>query len=193
MSISLPFSRFFLLIALTVLSACATTNIPAGNCPADRQALENCPPLSAVDDPELNDWYRHRAALPSRLSEEDPIALGIEAQIPVQDARAKFLGSSEEEARGSGGTYSASAQARYNLALCQHRLGHIEAALEAYRRALEDAPQSADAHAGVGVALWQLGQPVEAAAELRRALVLKPAHEQARVNLDRLLTSGDAV
>ena len=102
-------------------------------------------------------------------------------------------GSSEEEARGSGGTYSASAQARYNLALCQHRLGHIEAALEAYRRALEDAPQSADAHAGVGVALWQLGQPVEAAAELRRALVLKPAHEQARVNLDRLLTSGDAV
>jgi len=96
--VSLPYSRFLLLVTLTVLSACATTNIPSDKCPADRQALENCPPLEAVDDPELNDWYRLRAALPGRLSGEDPIALGIEAQIPVQDARAKMLGSSEEEA-----------------------------------------------------------------------------------------------
>ena len=98
MIVSLPYSRLFLLVTLAVLSACATTNIPADHCSADRQALENCPPLGAVDDPELNDWYRLRAALPSRLSEEDPIALGIEAQIPVQDARAKFLGSGEGEA-----------------------------------------------------------------------------------------------
>jgi putative cardiolipin synthase len=97
-TVSLPYSRLFLLLTLAVLSACATTNIPADQCPVDRQALENCPPLEAVDDPELNNWYRYRAALPSRLSGEDPIALGIEAQIPVQNARAKFLGSSEEGA-----------------------------------------------------------------------------------------------
>lgn len=98
MRVSLLYTRLLLLIILAMLSACATTNIPADHCPVDRQALENCPPLGAVDDPELNDWYRHRAALPSKFSEEDPIALGIEAQIPVQGARAKFLGSSEEEA-----------------------------------------------------------------------------------------------
>jgi len=84
--------------ALAVLSGCITTNIPSDKCPADRQALENCPPLEAVDDPELNEWYGGRVALPRKLSKEDPIALGIEAQIPVQDARAKMLGSSEEEA-----------------------------------------------------------------------------------------------
>ena len=98
MKVLQPYSRVLLLVILAVLSACATTNIPAHKCPPDRQALENCPPLEAVDDPELNNWYRSRAALPHKLSEQDPMALGIEAQIPVQDARAKMLGSSEEDA-----------------------------------------------------------------------------------------------
>ncbi len=87
-----------LLPLLILLASCASTTIPAGQCPPDRQPLENCPPPDAIDDPELNEWYRIRTHLPSGELERDPIALGIEAQIPVQNARAKLLGSSEEDA-----------------------------------------------------------------------------------------------
>ncbi len=60
--------RLLMLSAILVISACATTTIPADKCPGDRQTLENCPPLDAVDDPELNAWYDARIALPARLS-----------------------------------------------------------------------------------------------------------------------------
>ena len=56
--------RLALLALLAMLPACATTTISAGKCPPDRQALENCPPLDAVDDPDLNAWYDARTALP---------------------------------------------------------------------------------------------------------------------------------
>jgi hypothetical protein len=87
-----------LITALCLVTGCATTDIPADKCPPDRQALENCPPPEAIDDPGLNAWYDARTALPARLSHADPISLGIESQIPVQGARAKLLGSSEDEA-----------------------------------------------------------------------------------------------
>ncbi|QFU74348.1 phospholipase [Halioglobus maricola] len=90
--------RFSLLFLVVFLHACATTDIPANQCPADRQALENCPPLDAVDDPELNAWYDARTRLPPKFEGRDSLELGIEAQIPVQNARAKLLGSSEVEA-----------------------------------------------------------------------------------------------
>lgn len=96
-NLTLP-CRLLAMAALVTLTACATTSIPADKCPADRQSLENCPPLDAVDDPELNAWYDLRTQLPDEAAGADPIALGIEAQIPVQGARAKLLGSSEEEA-----------------------------------------------------------------------------------------------
>ncbi len=90
--------RFLLLVLLGTISACATTTIPADKCPADRLPLENCPPLEAVEDPELNKWYQTRTQLRARDSGSNPIDLGVEAQIPVQGARAKLLGSSEVEA-----------------------------------------------------------------------------------------------
>ena len=90
--------RLLLAVLLGTIAACATTTIPADKCPTDRQALENCPPREAVDDPALNKWYRIRTELRDRDSGADPIALGVEAQIPVQGARAKVLGSSEVEA-----------------------------------------------------------------------------------------------
>jgi cardiolipin synthase C len=91
-------SRYLLLANIMLLAACATTTIPADQCPADRQPLENCPPLEAINDPELNNWYWARSELLPKKLAKDPIEMGIEAEIPVKSARAKLLGSSEVEA-----------------------------------------------------------------------------------------------
>ena len=90
--------RWLVLVLLPIISACATTTIPAGKCPADRQALENCPPREAVEDPGLDQWYQIRTQSWAKDSGYDPIELGVDAKIPVQGARAKLLGSSEQAA-----------------------------------------------------------------------------------------------
>jgi cardiolipin synthase C len=90
--------RWLVLLLLPIIAACATTTIPPDKCPADRQALENCPPLGAVEDPELDQWYQIRTYSWAKDSGYDPIDLGVEAQIPLQGARAKLLGSSEQAA-----------------------------------------------------------------------------------------------
>jgi Flp pilus assembly protein TadD len=54
------------------------------------------------------------------------------------------------------------------------------------QRAVEANPESAPAHSDYGGALAASGRLAEAEAELRRALVLDPAHGPARVNLNRL-------
>lgn len=91
--------RFAWLAAVVlVFAGCTSTTISPDRCPPDRQALENCPPLGAVDDPELNRWYDLRS--PGIASDPgiDPTAMAIEANIPVQAARAWLLGSSESDA-----------------------------------------------------------------------------------------------
>lgn len=90
--------RFTLLLAASlVLASCATA--PAKNdCPAGRQDLPGCPPLSAVNDPEINELFDSRTWLPAREIEEDLIELGKQADIPVQHARTRFLGPSDHAA-----------------------------------------------------------------------------------------------
>lgn len=90
--------RWPLLLLLPLIAACATTTVPPEKCPADRQPLENCPPLEAVEDPELDQWYQLRTYSWAKASGYDPIDLGVEAQIPLQGARAKLLGSSAQAA-----------------------------------------------------------------------------------------------
>ena len=87
--------RWLVMLLLPIVAACATTTIPPDRCPADRQALENCPLLEAVEDPELDKWYQMRTHSWAKNADFDPIEAGVEAQIPVQGARAKLLGSSE--------------------------------------------------------------------------------------------------
>ncbi|AQA17344.1 hypothetical protein BST95_02970 [Halioglobus japonicus] len=85
-------------LLLLLVSACATTNIPADQCPADRQALENCPPTGAIDDPNINEWYRIRSSLTNEELGKDPLQIGIDASIPVKGSQVKLLGSREQDA-----------------------------------------------------------------------------------------------
>ncbi len=90
--------RYVLVLPLLLLTACATTDLPAGKCPADRQQLENCPPLEAVNDPHINEWYRIRSEMTPEEIGQDPLQMAIESEMPVKSARAKLLGSSEADA-----------------------------------------------------------------------------------------------
>jgi len=89
--------RFALLsITLMLLASCATTSLKT--CPAGTQNLPDCPPLSAIDDPDINELYESRTWLPAKEIEEDLIELGKQADIPVQHARTKFLGPTDHAA-----------------------------------------------------------------------------------------------
>jgi putative cardiolipin synthase len=93
-----PLSRSILLsVTLMLLASCAVTP-PQKACPAGTQNLPDCPPLSAIDDPEINELYASRTWLPSSEIQEDLIELGKQADIPVQHARTKFLGPTDHAA-----------------------------------------------------------------------------------------------
>jgi len=81
---------------LVLLASCAMTSQKA--CPAGTQNLPDCPPLNAIDDPEINELYESRTWLPSKEIEEDLIELGKQADIPIQHARTKFLGPTDHAA-----------------------------------------------------------------------------------------------
>jgi len=84
--------------ALLAVSGCATMSIAPDKCPEGTQKLENCPPLEAINDPEVDRWFKYRTWMPASQLDIDPIQLGIEAEIPVQSARAKLIGSTDMEA-----------------------------------------------------------------------------------------------
>jgi len=81
-----------------LLTACVTPDMPADKCPSGTQALPDCPPLEAIDDPEVNEWYEYRTWRSEIVMEQDPIQRGIEAEIPIQEARLKLLGTNERDA-----------------------------------------------------------------------------------------------
>ena len=90
-----------LLIAVFVLNilqiGCATTpKTPV--CPADTQNLPDCPPLSAVVDQDIEFIYAYRTWKSPKELGDDPIAYGMNADIPVQGARGKILGPDDEGA-----------------------------------------------------------------------------------------------
>jgi phosphatidylserine/phosphatidylglycerophosphate/cardiolipin synthase-like enzyme len=84
-------------LVFVLLTACAATPKPEA-CPAGTQDLPGCPPLSAIDDPEINAIYEERTWVPARDIEEDLIELGKNAEIPIQHARTKFLGPDDHAA-----------------------------------------------------------------------------------------------
>jgi len=84
-------------VVLLFLTSCAVTPRQEA-CPADTRDLPGCPPLSAVDDPEINELYEARTWTPARDTEKDLIELGKKADIPVQHARTRYLGPSAHAA-----------------------------------------------------------------------------------------------
>jgi protein O-GlcNAc transferase len=80
-------------------------------------------------------------------------------------------------------------QYNYQVALAHAwtKLGRIQEALEAHKEQVRFHPQSADAHYGVGWALFSLESFKEAESSLRTAITLDPDHVDANDHLGRVL------
>ena len=76
-----------------------------------------------------------------------------------------------------------------NLALLQLRRQRYAEALALYRRLVEMNPDHAEAHSGMGVALYYLDRVEDALESLDRALALDPTLEEARANRDAMRQS----
>jgi putative cardiolipin synthase len=98
MNMHLIFFRLIpLALLLFLLASCA--GAPGRNdCPAGTQNLPDCPPRSAIDDPHINEIYEDRTWLAGKDINVDLIELGKQAEIPIQHARTKFLGPTDEAA-----------------------------------------------------------------------------------------------
>lgn len=82
-----------------------------------------------------------------------------------------------------------SPRAHHNLGLALEKLGDRDAAMAAYRRAIELQPNHAFAHCQLGVLLLERGQAAEAMLALQAALAADPGYQVARVNLGRALAA----
>ena len=90
--------RSFVLIGLAAgLCACASVTVKPGDCPEGTQKLEGCPPIGAIDDAEIAGLYAMRTWRSSKDLDDDPVEFGRDARIPINDAQAKFIGSTDED------------------------------------------------------------------------------------------------
>jgi hypothetical protein len=81
---------------LALVSACGTIEVKPVDCPSGTQKLAGCPPLSAIDDPDIAELYDSRTWQKVASLEIDPVEFGRDAKIPINEARAKFIGSTDE-------------------------------------------------------------------------------------------------
>lgn len=89
--------RIFILLSMLIgLSACTSVGVKPEDCPAGTQKLDSCPPLGAVADPDIAKLYQSRTWLRAAELDIDPIEAGRDAKIPINHARAKFIGSTDE-------------------------------------------------------------------------------------------------
>ena len=86
-------------VLLMLLQACA--GIPERDCPPGTQDLPDCPPAEAVDDEKIDALYEMRTWLPPSKLTIDPIKLGKEAEIPINEAEARVIGPRQDEALDS--------------------------------------------------------------------------------------------
>jgi tetratricopeptide (TPR) repeat protein len=79
------------------------------------------------------------------------------------------------------------AQQRMQLGHAARKAGRVAEALDHYRGAVEQEPQSAEANTVYGLMLLQLGRAGEAESPLRKAVEIEPRHVALRMNLARWL------
>jgi len=94
----MSWTRLVSLLFVLALTGCASLPTPPEDCPVGTQALPGCPPAGAVDLPELNAWYDLRTWKAPSRQDEDLLQVGIDAEIPIQRALAKLLGSNMQDA-----------------------------------------------------------------------------------------------
>ncbi|RLA11887.1 MAG: phospholipase [Gammaproteobacteria bacterium] len=85
---------------LALLFGCASSG-SLDTCLSGTQNLPECPPPGAVDDPFISALYEKRTWIPEDELNFDPVEVGVNADIPVQNARTKFLGAKSEDAVNS--------------------------------------------------------------------------------------------
>lgn len=98
MKIAKSTGRLLLIFAILFLLASCAVAPRQEVCPSGTQKLPGCPPIGAVNDPEINELYEKRTWYPQKEIKIDLIELGKQAEIPVQHARTKFLGPSAHAA-----------------------------------------------------------------------------------------------
>ena len=82
-------------------------------------------------------------------------------------------------------------QTPMQLGHAARRAGRTTEALGHYRSALEQDPESAEAHSVYGLMLLQLGRAAEAEAPLRKAVEIAPRHPALKLNLAQWLAQQD--
>ena len=91
------YRRLFIVAVLAVcLASCATTEIKPEDCPEGTQKLSGCPPVGAIDDPAIGKLFDSRTYREAKELDLDPVELGSNAKIPINQAKAKFIGSTDE-------------------------------------------------------------------------------------------------
>lgn len=93
-----PYPAIIAILILGLLQAGCATTPTTPVCPANTQNLPDCPPMEAVVDPHVEHFYAYRTWKSPKELEEDPIAYGMNVDIPVQGARGKILGPTDEGA-----------------------------------------------------------------------------------------------
>ena len=92
--------RLATVLALLFLGACAASP-QQPPCPSGQQDLPNCPPEGAVRDLVVEAHLQRRTRSDGSKLKIDPIKLGMEADIPINDAKGKIIGSSYTESINS--------------------------------------------------------------------------------------------
>ncbi|MEH6584179.1 MAG: phospholipase D-like domain-containing protein [Halioglobus sp.] len=91
-----PYLHLLAGFALILLTACASAPLQPP-CPGDRLDIANCPPPDAVADGRVaTEQHERRWHSPKELK-ADPIQLGMEAKIPIHQARMRVIGSSYDD------------------------------------------------------------------------------------------------
>ncbi len=81
------------------LASCSSLSQPP--CATTSQLRADCPPAGAIDDASINKLYNSRTWLPPSRQTIDPVKFGEQAKIPINGARAKILGVTEDAALDS--------------------------------------------------------------------------------------------
>jgi putative cardiolipin synthase len=85
-----------IVFALAVhLAGCITVTVAPQDCPADSQKLAGCPPIDAIADSKISELYAERSWIERADLDADIVNLGANAKIPVNNALAKFFGSTD--------------------------------------------------------------------------------------------------
>ena len=95
-ALQLPVLTTILFLGLLQIGCSAVPVGPA--CPAGTQNLPDCPPLTAKVDQDIEHIYKYRTWKSPKELDDDPIAYGMNADIPVQGAKGKILGPTYEGA-----------------------------------------------------------------------------------------------